>query len=163
MWKTNSPVEPTHHITSVGLSGDRKKFACAPKLFFQPTTFGNLDDCGIKSSSKELKFWGDEDDDFKNTSPKYFNESPHGLRGIGRNRSKSGVFSRTQKLRFVETRRYDNTLLQHNHQYDIKKFTGTQSYVLQMKVVTHSVCFEKYVTNNCYKNMLLTAAIVTQN
>ena len=51
----------------------------------------------IKSSSKELKFWGDEDDDFKNTSPKDFNESPHELRGIGRNRSKSGVFSRTRK------------------------------------------------------------------
>ena len=58
-------------------------------------TFGNLDDWGIKSSPKELKFWGDEDDDFKNTSPKDFNESPHGLRGIERNRSKSGVFSRT--------------------------------------------------------------------
>jgi len=36
----------------------------------------------IKSSPKELKFWGDEDDDFKNTSPKDFNEGPHGLRGI---------------------------------------------------------------------------------
>ena len=104
MRKTNSPVEPTQHITSVGLTGDRKKFARAQKRFFQPATFGNLDDWGIKSSPKELKFWGDEDDDFTNTSPKYFNESPHGLRGIGRNRSKSGVFSRTQKLRFVETR-----------------------------------------------------------
>jgi len=102
--KTNSPVEPTQHITSVGLTGDRKKFACAQKRFFQPATFGNLDDWGIKSSPKELKFWGDEDDDFKNTSPKYFNESPHGLRGIGRNRSKSGVFSRTQKLHFERAR-----------------------------------------------------------
>jgi len=102
--KTNSPVEPTQHITSVGLTGDRKKFACAQKRFFQPATFGNLDDWGIKSSPKEFKFWGDEDDDFKNTSPKDFNESPHELRGIGRHRSRSGVFSRTQKLRFVETR-----------------------------------------------------------
>ena len=59
---------------------------------------------GIKSSPKELKFWGDKDDDFKSTSPKDLNESPHGLRGIERNRSKSVVFSRTQKLRFVETR-----------------------------------------------------------
>ena len=66
-------------------------------MIFQPATFGNLDDWGIKSSPKELKFWGDEDDDFKNTSPKDFNESPHRLRGIGRNRSKSGVFSRTQE------------------------------------------------------------------
>ena len=92
------------HITSVGLTGDWKKFACAQKRFFQPVTFGNLDDWGIKSSPKELKFWGDEDDDFKNTSPKDFNESPHGLRGIGRNRSKSGVFSRTQKKNFYSWR-----------------------------------------------------------
>ena len=95
--KTNSPVDPTQHITSVGLIGDRKKFARAQNRFFLPVTLGNLDDWGIKPSPKELKFWGDEDDDFKNTSPTYFNESPHRLRGIGRNRSKSGVFSRTQE------------------------------------------------------------------
>ena len=47
--------------------------------------------------SKELKFWGDEDDDFKNTSPKDLNENPHELRGIERNQSKSGVFSRNAK------------------------------------------------------------------
>jgi len=88
----------------VGLTGDRKKFARAQKRFFQPATFGNLDDWGIKSSPKELKFWGDEDDDFKNTSPKDFNESPHGLRGIGRNRSKSVVFLEREKLRFEKTR-----------------------------------------------------------
>ena len=51
-------------------------------MFFQPAIFGNLDDCGIESNPKELKFWGDEDDDFKNTSLKDFNEGPHGLRGI---------------------------------------------------------------------------------
>ena len=72
--------------------------------FFQPATFGNLDDWGIKSSPKQLKFWGDEDDDFKNTSPKDSNESPHRLRGIGRNRSKSGVFSRTRKAPIEGTR-----------------------------------------------------------
>ena len=72
--------------------------------FFQPATFGNLDDWTTNSSPMELKFWGDKDDDFKNTSPKDFNKGPHGLRGIEGNRSKSGVFSRTQKLRFLETR-----------------------------------------------------------
>ena len=71
---------------------------------FQPATFGNLDDLMINSSSKELKFQGDEDDDFKNTSPKDFNEGPHGLRGIEGNRSKSGVFYRTQKLRIERAR-----------------------------------------------------------
>ena len=79
--------------------------------FFQLATVGNLDDWTINSSSKELKFWGDEDDDFKNTSPKDFNEDPHGLRGIEGNRSKSGVFSRTQKLRFMETRDSGNLAL----------------------------------------------------
>ena len=95
MRKTYSPVDPTHHITSVCLTGDRKKSARAQKRFFQLATFGNLNDWRIKSSPKELKFWGDEDDDFKNTSPKDFNEGPHGLRGIKGNQSKSGVFSRT--------------------------------------------------------------------
>ena len=95
--KTNSPVEPTQHITSVGLTGDREKFARAQKRFFQPATFGNLDDWEIKSSPKELKFWGDEDDDFKNPSPKDLHEIPHGLRGIEGNRNKSGVFSRNAK------------------------------------------------------------------
>ena len=64
---------------------------------FQPASFGNLNDLSINSCPKELKFWGDEDDDFKNTSPKDFNESPHGLRRIERNRSKSGVYSRNAK------------------------------------------------------------------
>ena len=96
MRKTNSPVEPTQHITSVGLTGDRKKFARAQKRFFQPATFGNLDDWGIKSRPKELKFWGDEDDDFKNTSPKDFNKSPHGLRGIG---ARAGFSLELEKLR----------------------------------------------------------------
>ena len=95
--KTNSPVDPTQHITSVGLTGDRKKFARAQKRFFQPATFRNLDDWGIKSSPKELKFWEDEDDDFKSTSPKDLNESPHGLRGIDENWSKNGVFLRNAK------------------------------------------------------------------
>ena len=91
----NSPVDATQHITGVGLTGDKKNSARAQKRFFQPATFGNLNDWRIKSSPKELKFWRDEDDDFKNTSPKDFNEGPHGLRGIEGNRSKSRVFSRT--------------------------------------------------------------------
>jgi hypothetical protein len=51
----------------------------------------------IKSSPKGDKIWGDDDDDFKNTSPKDLNKNPHELRGIERNRSKSGVFSRNAK------------------------------------------------------------------
>jgi hypothetical protein len=79
-------------------TGDKEKSCPSRTGFFQPANFEKLDDWTIKSSSKELKFWGDQDDDFKNTSPKYFDESPHGLRGIERNWSKSGVFTRTQKL-----------------------------------------------------------------
>jgi len=88
----------------VGSTGDNEKSCSSRARFFQPVNFEKLDDCTIKLSPKELKFWGDEDDDFKNTSPKDFDESPHGLRGIERNQSKSGVFTRTQKLRFVKTR-----------------------------------------------------------
>jgi len=32
----------------------------------------------IKSGPKQLKFWGDKDDDFKNPSPKDIQEIPHG-------------------------------------------------------------------------------------
>jgi len=46
----------------------------------------------IKTGPKLLKFWGDEDDGFKNASPKDLHEIPHALRGIERKRSKSGVF-----------------------------------------------------------------------
>ena len=103
-WKLHSPVDPTQKNVSVGSIGDNEKSCPSKTEFFQPAIFENLDDWTIKSSPKELKFWGVEDDDFKNTSPKDFNESPHGLRGIERNLSKSGVFSRMQKLRFEETR-----------------------------------------------------------
>ena len=77
----------------VGSTGDKEKSSPSRTRFFQPTNLEKFDDWTIKSSSKELKFWDDEDDDFKNTSPKDFDESPHGLRGIERNLSKSGVFS----------------------------------------------------------------------
>jgi hypothetical protein len=80
----------------VGSTGDNGKSCPSRTGFFQPANFEKLDDWTIKSSPKELKFWGDEDDDFKNTSPKDFDESPHGLRGIERNRSKTG-FSRERK------------------------------------------------------------------
>ena len=81
----------------VGSTGDNEKSCPSRTGFFQPANFEKLDDCTIKSSPKELKFWGDEDDNFKNTSPKYLNEIPHGLRGIDENWSKSGVFSRNAK------------------------------------------------------------------
>ena len=54
--KTYSPVDPTHHITSVGLTGDRKKSARAQKRFFQLATFGYLNDWRIKSSPKDSNF-----------------------------------------------------------------------------------------------------------
>ena len=72
--------------------------------FSSPRSLKNLTIGRSNQVQKELKFWADEDDDFKNTSPKDFNESPYGLRGIEENRSKSGVFSRTQKCRFERAR-----------------------------------------------------------
>ena len=38
----NSPVEPTQHITSVGLTGDKKNSARAQKRFFSPRPLENL-------------------------------------------------------------------------------------------------------------------------
>ena len=82
---------------SVGSTGDNVKSCPSRTGFFQPANFEKLDDWMIQSSPKELKFWGDEDDDFKSTSLKDLNKSPHGLRGIDENLSKSGVFSRNAK------------------------------------------------------------------
>ena len=71
---------------------------------FHPATFGNFDDLMINSSSKVLKFWGDEDDDFTNTSPKDFNEGPHGLRGIEEIGARAGFSLERKKLQFEEAR-----------------------------------------------------------
>ena len=71
---------------------------------FQHATFGNLDDLTINSCPKELKFWGDEDDDFKNTSPKDLNEGPHGLRGIEEIGARAGFSLERKKLRIERTR-----------------------------------------------------------
>ena len=57
-----------------------------------------------KSSPKELKFWGDEDDDFKNTSPKDFNEGPHRLRGIEEIGARAGFSLERKNLGFERTR-----------------------------------------------------------
>ena len=130
MRKTNSPVEPTQHITSVGLTGDRKKSARAQKRFFESATFGNLDDWRLKSSPKGLKFWGDEDDDFKNISPKDFNESPHGLRGIEKNRSKSGVFLERKNYKSKELvipRRLALSKERWNHLKELREELGSRA------------------------------------
>ena len=86
------------------MTGDRKKSDRAQKRFFQPATFGNLNDWRIKSNPKELKFWGNEDDDFKNTSPKDFNEGPHGLRGIEEIGARAGFSLERKNLGFERTR-----------------------------------------------------------
>ena len=70
----------------------------------QPATFGNFDDWGIKSSPKELKFGRHDHKGLVNMSTKGIDESLHDLGGIEEFPSKNGVFSRTQKHRFKETR-----------------------------------------------------------
>ena len=72
-----SLVDPMILISSIGSTGDNEKPSPSRIGVSQPATFGKLDDWRIKPSPKELKFWGDEDDDFEDTSPKDFNEIPH--------------------------------------------------------------------------------------
>ena len=54
--KTNSPVDPTQHITSVGLTGDRKNFARAQKRFFSPRSLENLMIRGSNQIERSSKF-----------------------------------------------------------------------------------------------------------
>jgi len=102
--KTNSPVDPTQHITSVGLTGDRKNSTRDQKPFFQPAFFEKLDDWRIKSSQKKLKICRHDHKDLVNISTEGIDESLHDLRGIEEFPSKNGVFSRTHKLRFERAR-----------------------------------------------------------
>ena len=66
-------------------------------MFFQPASFGNLDDWKIKPSPKGLKFCRHDHKDLVNIPTKGIDELLHGLGGIEEFPSKNGVFSRTQK------------------------------------------------------------------
>ena len=80
--KTNSPVDPTQHITSAGLTGDGKKSTRAQKRIFQPATFDKLDDRRAKSSPNLTKFCRHDHKGLVNMSTEGIDESLHGLRGI---------------------------------------------------------------------------------
>ena len=71
---------------------------------FQPAFFRKLDDRVTKSSPNLTKFRRHDHKGLVNTSTEGIDELLHGLGEIGKIRSKTGVFSRTQKLRFVVTR-----------------------------------------------------------
>jgi len=71
---------------------------------FQPVFFQELDDRVAKSSPNLTKFCRHDHKGLVNTSTEGIDELLHGLGEIDKIRSKIGVFSRTQKLRFVKTR-----------------------------------------------------------
>ena len=71
---------------------------------FQPAFFRKLDDRVTKSSPNLTKFRRHDHKGLVNTSTEGIDELLHGLGEVGEIRSKIGVFSRTQKLRFVVTR-----------------------------------------------------------
>ena len=71
---------------------------------FSARDLRNFDDWRFKSNPKELKFCRHDHKGLVNTSTEGIDESLHGLGGIEEIPSKNGVFSRTQKLRFEETR-----------------------------------------------------------
>ena len=113
--RENTPVQPektpktltsdksTHRLIrcgcfqNVGSTGAGKNSVRVQRRFSSPRSLENLMILRSKLVQRSSNFGGDEDNDFKNTSPKDFNESPHGLRGIERKRSKSEVFSRDTK------------------------------------------------------------------
>jgi len=73
------------------------------KKAFQPAFFRKLDDRVTKSSPNLTKFRSHDHKGLVNTSTEGIDELLHGLGEIDEIRSKIGVFSRTQKLRFVVT------------------------------------------------------------
>ena len=102
--KSYSPVDPMHHITSVGLTGDRKnrvqKRFSARDLWELRWLENQIKSKGV------VNMWTFCRHDHKglvNMSMKGIDESLHGLGGIEEFPSKNGVFSRTQ-LRFGGTR-----------------------------------------------------------
>ena len=70
----------------------------------QPAFFRKLDDRVTKSSPNLTKFRRHDHKGLVNTSTEGIDELLHGLGEIDEIQSKIGVFSRTQKLRFVVTR-----------------------------------------------------------
>ena len=71
---------------------------------FQPAFLRKLDDQVTKSSPNLIKFRRHDHKGLVNMYTKGIDELLHGLGRIDEIRSKIGVFSRTQKLRFVVTR-----------------------------------------------------------
>ena len=71
---------------------------------FQHAFFRKLDDRVTKSSSNLTKFHRHDHKGLVNMSTEGIDELLHGLGQIDEIQSKIGVFSRTQKLRFVVTR-----------------------------------------------------------
>ena len=75
-----------------------------PETLSSPRSFKKLDDRVTKSSPNITKFRRHDHKGLVNTSTEGIDELLHGLGEIGEIRSKIGVFSRPQKLRFVVTR-----------------------------------------------------------
>ena len=71
---------------------------------FQPAFFRKLDDRVTKSSPNLTKIRRHDYKGLVNTSTEGIDELLHGLGEIDKIQSKTGVFSRTQKLQFVVTR-----------------------------------------------------------
>ena len=71
---------------------------------FQHAFFRKLDDRVTKSSPNLTKFRRHDHKGLVNTSTEGIDELLHGLGEVSEIRSKIGVLSRTQKLRFVVTR-----------------------------------------------------------
>ena len=75
-----------------------------PETYFQPVILEELDDRRTKSRPKFTKLHRHDHKGLVNMSTEGIDELLHGLGGIDEIRSKIGVFSRMQKLRFVVTR-----------------------------------------------------------
>ena len=96
-WESYSPVDPTQQLTSVGLTGDRKKSDRAQKRNFPARNLWKsrwFDDQFMSKGAQILgrwRWWLQEH------IPKRFKRRSSRIKRNRRNRSKSGVFSRTQK------------------------------------------------------------------
>ena len=108
--KTLTHETPTHRLIrrgyfqNVGSSGDRKNSVRVQKQFSSPRLAQKLDDRRIKSSPNLTKIRMHDHKGLVNMTTEGIDESLHGLGGIDEFPSKNGVFSRTRKLRFEETR-----------------------------------------------------------
>ena len=97
--KTYSPVDSTHHITIVGLTGDRKKICPCPEMIFPARDLWKSQWLEDQIKSKEAQILGRWRWWLQEHIPKRFQRRSSRIKRNRRKSDQERGFFRTQKLR----------------------------------------------------------------